>query len=87
MAVLKAALQVLPVSLSVPNGLVIKIGINVTQGTIKWSRLKNSKVEVTGRHKSQKLPHIWCIYLLTGGGRLLRPRLQTRPNPLLGLGN
>jgi len=61
----------------------IKIGINVPQGTSKWNanfQLKRSKVKVTGRKKAQKFPAYMFIY-----GRRVRRRLQTRPNPLLGL--
>jgi len=73
------------VHLSAPYGLItqkqkkkcrkIKDGINVPQGTSKWTanfQLKTSKVKVTGCQKPQKiatcLPHIRCTCLLSGGG-------------------
>ena len=53
---------------------------NVPHGTSKWNakfKLKRSKVKFTGRQKSQEIA---ASYMFTYGRRL-----QTRPNPLLGL--
>ena len=73
----------------------IKIGINVPQGTSKWSaryQLKWSKVKVTERAKHQKLPHIWHTSLLTGAGgsgadcklglTIVRPNFLSTPETL-----
>jgi len=56
----------------------IEIGVNVLQGTSKWTanyQLKRSKVKVTGRQKSQKIA---CIsYMFTYGRRILLSMPET----------
>jgi len=71
----------------------IKIGTNVTQGMRRWNasfQLKRSKIKVTGRQKPHEIA-AYLAYMFTYGQSIKRPqlrrRLQTRPNPSLGLGN
>jgi len=63
----------------------IKIDINVPQGTNKWKR---SMVMVRGRQNTHKIAT--CLaYMFIYGWQLmcqrLKRRLQTRPDPLLGI--
>jgi len=64
-----------------------KRGIDVSQGTSKWSanfQLKRSKFKVTGRQNPQKTGVVFT-YGRPIKRRRLRRRLQTRPTPSLGL--
>jgi len=48
--------------------------------------VERSEIKVTGRQNPKKLRDIWRTCLLTGGSAPgVRRRLQTRPDPLLGL--
>jgi len=80
---------------SVPYGLVTRkqkkrrkiiIGINVPQGTSKWSanfQLRMSKAKVIGQQKPQEIA-AYLAYMFIYGRQIkrrrLRRRLQTRPN-------
>jgi len=74
-----------PIPPSVKYGLIngkqklrkIKIGINIPQGTSKWTAMKRSKIKVTGPQKSG--------IMSTYRRQFRHRRLHTRPTPLLSL--